>query len=135
MNHLLICTFLTIQNVNDDCLGVGVGGVAGVLARIGRVSSLYQEVAYGNVAFLSDHRDTSSRRVVVDLIGVVSPKYGRGRLWAVLHYAREIDGTTLVDVHLWAAEDCCYWFWKKIRWFYFLIYYTYLFPARAGLRI
>jgi len=59
---------LTIEDVHDDRLEVGVGRVAGVLARVGRVGALDEQVRRRHVALLRDDAHTAPRRVVVDLL-------------------------------------------------------------------
>lgn len=55
----------TVQHMHDDCLGVGVGRAARVLAGVRRHRPLNQEVGRGDVTLLRDHTHSTSWWVVV----------------------------------------------------------------------
>lgn len=72
---ILTLVHLTIEHMDVDGLGLSVGGVALVFAVVGGPCRLYQQVADRGLPLLSDHADTSPRRVVADYLVLNTDKW------------------------------------------------------------
>lgn len=91
---------ITVEHVDIDAGGSGVGGHAAVVARVGRHRLLQQQSAAGSACILHTH---PAVLVVIYHATVVVPENKHRRLGALFQGAGQLQGAAALDVQVGSA--------------------------------